>query len=80
MPQTQLGKVGKAKSGLNQNHKRWQCDHHDVGLSCTDLDGASGDDSHEESGEQEWEAIDLVLSASGMDARPKVEVRGWEVL
>ena len=84
LPQTRPGEVELSSTFHNQNRKRQRHDHHK-----TDLNGTSGDDSHEESGEQEGdndqadeeeEAIDSVLSASGVDARPKVEVRGWEVL
>jgi hypothetical protein len=86
LPQTQPGEVELGSTVHNESHKCQKCN---ASLSCTDLDGASGDDSHKESGGQEGdddqadeeeESIDSVLSTSGVDARPKVEVRGWDVL
>jgi hypothetical protein len=86
LPQTQPGEVELGSTVHNESCKRQR---HNASLSCTDLDGVSGDDSHKESGQQEGdddqadeeeELIDSVLSTSGVDARPKVEVRGWDIL
>jgi hypothetical protein len=87
LPQTRPGdsEVESGPAFCNQSRKRQR---RNASLSCTNLDGASGDDSYEESerggddnqADEEEETIDAVLSTSGVDARPKVEVRGWEVL